>query len=333
MIVQDADRQFVYVNEAAAQTLGFPSVEALLATPHREVFGRSDYYDEEGVHVSAEHDPPLRVLAGEEVPPTPLRVINRETGEESWRVNKPRGVRDGRGRTRLVVTVIEDITDQKRAELGQRLLACAGAALSSSLNYERTLQEVADLAVPELADSCAVSMPERHGLIKQVAVAHSDPEKIAVARSYSERYPSRTSDPQGSAQVLRDGQAQLMPVIPDELLQQVIVDADQLELLRSFGMRSAISVPMTAASGTPIGVISFVNAESGRVFGESDLELCEELGRRAGIAVENARLYTERSLFISGQQIFASQVASEQLDRIATLPRFEFPSRPIASRV
>src|SRR5215210_2201895 len=61
-------------------------------------------------------------------------------------------------------------------------------------------------------------------------------------------------------------------------------------------MRSVIIVPMTAASGAVIGVISFVNAESGRVFGAADLELCEELGRRAGIAVENARLYTERTL-------------------------------------
>ena len=133
-------------------------------------------------------------------------------------------------------------------------------------------------------------------MIAQVAVAHSDPEKVAFARSYSERYPSRTSDEGGAAQVLRDGHSQLIPEIPDELLEAAVQDPEQRELLRTIGMRSAISVPMTAASGTPIGVISFINAESGRVFTEGELELCEELGRRAGIAVENARLYTERSL-------------------------------------
>ena len=195
-----------------------------------------------------------------------------------------------------MVTVIEDITDQRRAELAQQLLARAGAALSSSLHYEGTLQDVADLAVPTLADWCGVSMPDRHGAINQVAVAHSDPEKVAFARSYSRRYPSRTSDEGGAAQVLRDGRSQLIAEIPDELLEAAVQDPEQRELLRNIGMRSAISVPMTAASGTPIGVISFVNAESGRVFTEGDLELCEELGRRAGIAVENARLYTERSL-------------------------------------
>ena len=79
------------------------------------------------------------------------------------------------------------------------------------------------------------------------------------------------------------------------MLEEAVEDAEQLELVRSIGMRSVVMVPMVAASGTPTGVISFVNAESGRVFTEADLELCAEIGRRAGIAVENARLYTERS--------------------------------------
>ncbi len=295
-MVQDREQQIVYANEAAATTLGFPSVDALLGSGPGEFAELAAFYNEDGTPLRPEDYPTRRVLAGEEVAPLKIRVVNRATGEERWRVNKARGVRNARGETRLVVTVIEDITDQKRAELAQRLLARAGAVLSSSLHYERTLQEVTDLAVPALADWCGVSMPERDGVIKQVAVAHSDPEKVAFARSYSERYPSRTSDEAGAAQVLRDGAAQLIPAIPDELLEAAVQDPEQLELLRNIGMRSAISVPMTTASGTPFGVLSFVNAESGRVFTESELELCEELGRRAGIAVENARLYTERSL-------------------------------------
>ena len=296
VVVQDREQRLVYANEAAAATLGFPSVDALLGAAPADITKLTDFFNEDGSPLTPEQYPSYRVLRGEEVPPQRLRVINRATGEERWRVNKARGVRDARDEPRLVVTVIEDITEQQRAEQSQRLLARAGAALSSSLHYEGTLQDVADLAVPTLADWCGVSMPDRHGVIKQVAVAHSDPEKVAFARSYSERYPSRTSDEGGAAQVLRDGHAQLIPDIPDELLEAAVQDPEQRELLRDIGMRSAISVPMTAASGTPIGVISFISAESGRVFTETDLELCEELGRRAGIAVENARLYTERTL-------------------------------------
>ena len=296
VVLQDRDQRLVYANEAAAATLGFDSVDALLGSDPVELATLADYYNEDGSPLTEQQYPSRRVLAGEEVPPHRVRVINRATGEERWRLNKARGVRDGRGEKPLVVTVIEDITEQRRAELAQRLLARAGEALSSSLNYERTLQEVADLAVPDLADWCGVSIPDRHGLIRQVAVAHSDPEKVAFARSFSERYPSRTSDEGGAAQVLRDGSSQLVADIPDELLDAAVEDPEQRELLRDIGMRSVIIVPMTAASGRPIGVLSLVNAESGRVFTEADLELCEELGRRAGIAVENARLYTERSL-------------------------------------
>ena len=97
-------------------------------------------------------------------------------------MNKARGVHDGRGRPRLVVSVIEDITERKRSELAQRLLSRTGEVLASSLDYEQTLQEVAGLAVPELADWCGVSMPDRHGVIRQVAVVHSDPAKVEFAR-------------------------------------------------------------------------------------------------------------------------------------------------------
>jgi PAS domain S-box-containing protein len=296
VVVQDREQRLVYANEAAAATLGFPTVDALLGAEPADLVEIADFYNEDGSPLTPEQYPSYRVLHGEEVAPLRLRVINRATGEERWRVNKSRGVLDGRGEIRLVVTVIEDITEQWRAELAQSLLARAGAALSSSLHYEGTLQDVAELAVPALADWCGVSVPDHHGVIRQLAVAHSDPEKVAFARNYSERYPQRTSDDGGAAQVLRDGSSQLVADIPDELLEAAVEDPEQRELLRSVGMRSVIIAPMTAASGQPIGVISFINAESGRVFSESDLELCEELGRRAGIAVENSRLYTERSL-------------------------------------
>jgi serine phosphatase RsbU (regulator of sigma subunit) len=210
-------------------------------------------------------------------------------------VVKARGVRDIRGRVRLVVSVIEDITDRRRADIAQRLLSRTGEVLSSSTNYEQTLREVAGLAVPELADWCGVSMPDRHGAIRQVAVVHIDPDKVAFARAFAQRYPSHVTDEGGAAQVLRDGRSQLVPDIPDELLDAAVEDPEQRELIRSIGMRSVAIVPMTSAAGPPMGAISFVNAESGRVFTDSDLDLFEEIGRRAGIAVENARLYEERS--------------------------------------
>jgi len=295
VIVQSEDRSLIYANEAAAETLGFASADALLSAPPAALVRNQDYFTDDGAPLGPEQFPSALVLKGEEPGPVTIRVVNRETGKERWRLTKARGVNDARGRPRLVVSVVEDITDRKRSELSQRLLAQTGEVLSSSIDYEQTLKEVAGLAVPELADWCGVSMPDRHGIMKQVAVVHRDPEKVQFARDFARRYPTHTSDDTGAAQVLREGRSQLVPEIPDELLEQAVADPEQLELIRSLGMRSAIMVPMVAASGPPMGVISWVNAESGRVFSEADLELFEEIGRRAGIAVENARLYTERS--------------------------------------
>src|SRR3954451_937382 len=295
VIVQDDEQQLLYANDAAAETLGYASAEVLLTTPREQLVADADYFNEDGSPLLPEDYPTTRVARGEDPGPVTIRIVKRSTGEERWRVTKARGVNDSRGRTRLVVSVIEDITDRKRSELAQRLLSRTGEALASSVDYEQTLREIAGLAVPELADWCGVNMPDRSGTIRQVAVVHSDPAKVEFARKLAQQYPTHTSDDSGSAQVLRDGRPQLVPEIPDELLSEAVDDPELLELVRGLGMRSVVMVPMVASSGTPTGVISFVNAESGRVFTEDDLKLCTEIGRRAGLAVENARLYSERS--------------------------------------
>jgi len=127
-----------------------------------------------------------------------------------------------------------------------------------------------------------------------VAVAHVDPAKREFAHDYQRRFPTPADAPMGSAQVLRDGSSQLIGPIDDALLDDAIVDPEQRAALRSLGMRWVMVVPLVAGPRI-LGVINFVNSESGRRFTHADLELAEELGRRAGSAVENARLYHERS--------------------------------------
>jgi PAS domain S-box-containing protein len=293
--VQDADGTLVYANEAAARAFGFRSSHELLATPPAQIVDRFESFTDDGAPLAVERLPGRRVLSGERDPePLTVRAIDRVTGEERWRQIKASSVLDPSGRVQLAVNIVEDITEVKRAELTQRLLAQAGEVLASSLDYERTLQQVAELAVPELADWCGVSMPEANGLIRQVAVAHVDPAKVEFARSFSARYPVRSSDPTGAPAVIREGRSEMIAEIPDELLEQAGLDPEQLELIRSLGMRSVIIAPMVAG-GRTIGAISFVTSDSARIFTNADLELAEELGRRAGTAVENSRLYTERS--------------------------------------
>lgn len=292
--MQDQSGAVVYANEAAARSLGYASAEELLATSPTEIADAFETYREDGSPLRFEDLPGRRVLAGQEPEPLVLRTVSRRTGEERWRVTKATGVRDASGAVRLAVNVIEDVTEVKRAEHAQRLLAQAGHVLASSLDYEETLTKVAHLAIGELADWCGVTLPGERGMLRSVAVAHVDPDKVRFARELSERFPQRMDEPGGTADVIRSGTSQVINEITDDLLEQSVGDPDQLEAIRKLGMHAAMIVPMVAG-GRAIGAISFVAAESQRSFSDADLALAEELGRRAGTAVQNARLYTERS--------------------------------------
>jgi len=194
---------------------------------------------------------------------------------------------------RLAINVIEDITELKRAEQGQRFLAEAGRVLAGSLDYEETLAAVARLAVPDIADWCAVDAIV-DGELRRLATAHSDPRKVAEVLEIAERYPPDPSAPTGVHAVLRSGRSEVYPDISDELLVSAARDEGHLALLRSIGMTSAMAVPMILR-GSAVGAITFVSAETGHAFDDWDLELAESLASRAATAIENARLYETRS--------------------------------------
>jgi PAS domain S-box-containing protein len=193
------------------------------------------------------------------------------------------------GRETLCV-VAHDVTERKKIEEMQRFLAEAGASLSSSLDYRTTLAKMARLAVPYLADWCVVDILEEDGSLDRLAMAHKDAEKVALARELEERYPPDPDALRGVTQVLRTGQSELVSAIPESLVEEAARDAEHLEILRRLGLKSYMIVPLIAR-GRILGAISLVSAESGQRYGPAELELAEELARRAALAVDNARLY------------------------------------------
>ena len=189
------------------------------------------------------------------------------------------------------VTIIEDVTDSQRAQLRNEFLAQISQLLASSLDYEQTLRNVAGLAVPTLADWCAVdlfSAGRRHS----VAIVHSDPAKsrwrLACANSKARistiRAWARASNG-GAAAVHRDAR---------RAADGGGGEREHLQLLRGVGFRAALVVPMKAGART-IGALTMVSAESGRSFDRGDLEFAEDIAARSALAVENSRLYSERS--------------------------------------
>ncbi len=292
--VQQPDGRVIYANQAAADLLGFGTPAELLEAGGAAAMQRFETLNPDGSPVTVEQLPGRRVLAGEEPEPLLLRTRFIATGEERWCVTKATAVRDEDGEVRLAVNVIEDVTEQKRAELAQGLLAEASDLLYSSLDYERTLEQVAKLAVPALADWCAFDMPDAHGAIRSVAIGHSDPDKIGMARRMRELYPAEPDAPAGLGAVIRSGRSELYSEITDEMLREGARDERHLAWLRDLGFSSVLVVPVTAGPEV-LGALTLVASDSGRRFGESELRLAEELGRRAGTAIANARLFSQRT--------------------------------------
>ncbi len=179
---------------------------------------------------------------------------------------------------------------QSQNQEALRFLAESSEVLSSSLDYHATLASVARLSVPRLADWCAVDMVEEDGTLERLTVVHQDPDKVALAKELQERYPPDPDAPYGLPQVLRSGRSELVPEIPESLIEENVSDEEHRTLLHELGLTSYMVVPLVLRE-RPIGAITFVSAESGRHYEESDLELAEDLARRAALAVDNARLY------------------------------------------
>jgi PAS domain S-box-containing protein len=249
---------------------------------------------------------------------TPHHVLHRfihSDGSVRWMEGTGRVTRDAEGRPLAMIGVATDVTEREAAaaertrlleaeqvarataeEAQDRLafLAEASAVLAESLDYRSVLARVARLAVPRLGDWCSVEVPEEESDDKPFVVAHADPAKVEMAHELRRRYPPLPDAATGLAEVMRTGRSQLMERIDDSLIVATALDEEHLSMLRALEMRSAMLVPLVAR-GRTIGGLTLVSSDPDRLYDEADLALAEELARRAALAIDNARVYRERS--------------------------------------
>jgi PAS domain S-box-containing protein len=289
----DADLRCVRANEALAAINGLP-VEEHLGRPIAEILGPlADRVVPLYRHALTSGEPLLeQEVAGE---------AHGAPGLQRHWLYSCTPVRGGDGTTIGVSSVVQDVTERRarleRERAARRratFLARASELLESSLDYETTLRNVAQIVVPEIVDWCVIHVLDEAGEIKLVAAAHADPEKERLAWELEPRYPVQPDAPTGTAAVIRTGSTQVVTEVTDEMLSEAAVDPEQLEILRGLGLRGSIIAPLRAR-GRILGAVTFVAAESYRTFTRDDVDLVEELARRAGLSVDNARLYTERS--------------------------------------
>ncbi|WP_437647589.1 GAF domain-containing protein [Sorangium sp. So ce362] len=193
--------------------------------------------------------------------------------------------REARARAEMLAAELE------RQQATLRLLSEAGAVLSNSLDDEARLTHLTHLAVPTLADWCAVDMLNGD-TIERVAVHHGDPAKIELGERLRAMSPPRPDAATGVPAVIRTGRPEWVADIPGSVLESAAQDPEHLRLIRSLGLRSYVVVPLRGRERT-IGALTLVHAESGRRFSEADVALAEELANRVALLIDNARLFQQ----------------------------------------
>jgi PAS domain S-box-containing protein len=285
IIVIDVSSRIHFINHAAEKIFGYPV---------RELLGQSltllmpDYLRQvhrAGLERYASTGIPHINWSGVELP-----GLHRDGREIALEISFGEFVENG---THYFTGIARDITERKRRKETQRFLVEASAILGASLDYETTLQSVARLSVPFVADWCIVYVVDADDTaIQPLAVMHANAAQVALVWELERRENQHPHALTGVPRAIRTGQSELYENIPDAADATTTGDAERFRVARQLNLKSAMIVPLVAR-GRTLGAITFATAESGRHYGRADLAFAEDLAQRAALAVDNARLYRE----------------------------------------
>jgi PAS domain S-box-containing protein len=299
---EEARRRLTSIIEATPDFVGSTDAQGrglYLNRAGRRMVGLSEEQDAAEWNIASAHPPwAARRLLSEGVPTALHEGV--WTGETALRM--PDGGelpvsqvllahRDTEGHVVMLSTIIRDITDRKLAEEAQHFLSESSRVLVAALEYEATLQSLARLVVPRLADFCLVAMREEDGLHRAV-LAHRDPSQEPLLRRLGRTGGAPAGRVVGVHNVLRTGEPELVPEVTDAWLRAASEDEEYFTTLCRLAPRSMMIVPLVAR-GRTLGVITFASTQSGRRYGPADLVLAEGLAGRAALSIDNARLYRE----------------------------------------
>jgi PAS domain S-box-containing protein len=287
--VQDVTGRVLLANRAAARLLGLASVKELTELPFADWLGQLEVRSEQGQELGEDELPFRHVLTTGESASALLYLHQRATGHQLWANVRCSSIMDQQGKPSLAISIWHDGTAEQESDLQAKYLAEATAALGSSLVQEEMLKAVAGTLVPGLADWCSIYLVEGEQ-VHEVAVAHAAPEKQVGAQAYNRRFPPDAAHAGAVWSVVRSGKSRVFNDLSDQTLTTSTVDPEALAALRVLSSTAALLVPIRLRQEV-VGVIALAGSRLDRRYTQTHAVLGEELGRRVGVALENARLY------------------------------------------
>jgi PAS domain S-box-containing protein len=276
----ESSQRIDFVSDHVEQMLGY-TVDEWLQTPN---FWLSIVHPEDRERAAAEA---RAIYESRDGGASQFRWVRRG-GSVVHVESQSRVILDARGRPAGMRGVTMDISARKAGEERLRFLAEASRVLGSSLDYETTLEGLARLAVERGADYCLIDLVDDDGRARRVAASHRDPALRPLVERLREFPPGPQSA--GVPRVLRTGRAEAVTEVTEETLPRLARDAEHARVLRELGLKSFLTVPL-AARGRTIGALTFSSTSARRDYTEDDIDYAREIGARAALAIENARLY------------------------------------------
>jgi PAS domain S-box-containing protein len=202
----------------------------------------------------------------------------------------------GVGGARLFTAILRDITEQKKIEHEEEFLVEVGAIFATTLDSQKTLTNIAQLAMREFADFCAIEFLDEQGELRRLALVTSDPAKAEVAEALK-RFELDRSRPYLNSAIFQSKQPQMIPEVTPETIRAVAQSEEHRRLLEAIAPTSMMGVPLIV-NDRLLGALLVASCRPGRRYGDGDLRFLEEVGGRAALALENARLHlaTERAV-------------------------------------
>ncbi|WP_163992330.1 ATP-binding protein [Pyxidicoccus caerfyrddinensis] len=303
----DLDGRSTFVNRSAVRMLGYSDARELQGVDAHATW---HYARADGTAYPPSECPILQALS--------VGTKHHDERDFLWRKDGSRLAVEywsypmhQRGQRIGAVATFVDITARQRAEEAQRFLIDVSTQLAELLDEKSTLERVARLAIPQLGQWCVIDTVDDEGMLHPAAQVHQDPARQELLRELAQHPPPSWNTLQPTARVLRTGN----PLLGDETSQALLhtdnSDAEYPRLLQRLGTRTAIALPITVR-GQALAAMLLVSGTPGFRYGPLELELAEELARRASVAMDNARLYRQSQEAVRLREDFLS-VASHEL--------------------